>query len=97
MMSPLVLVLICKFVALQLAVEIMHGPSLASQTQPTPARNTFTVILKAIRAGVGLVWLERLAWSNLTTSARPINQDEMHLARVYVVPRGQNNVGLCAT
>ena len=32
-----------KFVALQLAVEIMHGPSLASQTQPTPAWISFSI------------------------------------------------------
>ena len=63
----------------------MHAwPSLASQTQPTSARITFSIthdVLKAIRGGVGLVWLARLAWSNLTTAARPANRDEMHLAR----------------
>ena len=32
--------------------------SLASQTQPTPAR-----ILKAIRAGLGWVWLARLGYA----------------------------------
>ena len=70
-MSPLILALVFKLVALQLAVEIMHGPSLASQTQPTPARITFTAILKAIRAGVGLVWLERLTWSDLSATRKP--------------------------
>ena len=37
--------------------------SLARQTQPTPARIAFSIaaqILKAIRAGVGWVWLARL-------------------------------------
>ena len=40
---PLVYVLICKFVALQLVVEIMHGPSLASHTSPTLAQITFSI------------------------------------------------------
>ena len=35
-------------------------PALASQTQPIPAQIAFSMILKAIRAGVGWVWLARL-------------------------------------
>ena len=44
--------------------------SLASRTQPTPARIAF-VILKAIRAGVGWVWLARLkhAFDRIVPSA----------------------------
>ena len=40
-----------------------EGEGLASQTQPTPARIAFSIthgVLKAIRAGVGWVWLVRL-------------------------------------
>ena len=44
-----------------LSVSLAHSPSLASQTQPTPAQIAFSItILKAIRAGVGWVWLARL-------------------------------------
>ena len=46
-----------------LSVRILKPQaSLASQTQPTPAQtDSSCLILKAIRAGVGWVWLARLA------------------------------------
>ena len=57
-MSPLIYTtLICKFVALQLAVEIMHGPSLVSQTQPTPAWITFSITVRDTESDPCWGWL----------------------------------------
>ena len=81
-MSPLVHALICKFVALQLAVRRdMHGPSLASQTQPTPARIALS-ITHGDTESWGWLGLACESSKDITTAARPTNRDEMHLARV---------------
>ena len=61
--------------------------SLASQTQPTPARIAFR-ILKAIRAGVGWVWLARLSSNMMTVTLAQLHCYIM----VCCKPRVHNSV-----
>ena len=78
-MSPLVHALIRKFVALQLAVKIMHGPSLTSHTQPTPARIAFSITHGDTESDPCWGWLDMACETSmdLTTAALPTNR--MHL------------------
>ena len=87
-MSPLVHALICKFVALELAVEIMDGPSLASHTQPTPAWIAFSIMHGDTESDPCWGWLSMACETSmdLTTAALPTNR--IHLG-------SQNKLGLC--
>ena len=89
-MSPLVHALICKFVALQLAVEIMHGPSLASHTQPTPVRIAFSIMHGDTESDPRWGWLDMACETSmdLTTAVLPTNR--IHLG-------SQSKLGLCYT
>ena len=55
--------------------------TLASHTQPTPARITPCVLLKAIHAGVGWVWLARQL-QKLHRRQRPESVAYLHAYRV---------------
>ena len=86
-MSPLVHALIRKFVALQLAVEIMHGPSLASHTNLPQARIAFSITHSDTESDPRWGWLGMACETSidLTTAALPTNRDEMHLVRVRFI------------
>ena len=82
--------LICKFVALQLAVEIMDGPSLASHTQPTPVRIAFSIMHGDTESDPRWGWLDMACETSmdLTTAVLPTNR--IHLG-------SQSKLGLCYT
>ena len=86
-MFPLVHALIRKFVALQLAVKIMHEPSLASHTQPTPVRIAFSITHSNTENDPRWGWLGIACETSmeLTTAVLPTNRDEMHLGRVRFI------------
>ena len=72
---------------IQLAVEIMHGPSLASQTQPTPVRIAFSITHSDTESDPCWDWLGMACETSmdLTTAALPTNRDEMYLVRVRFI------------
>ena len=67
--------------ALQPAVEIMHGLSLASHTQPTPVRIAFSITHSDTESNPRWGWLDMACETSvdLTTAVLPTNRDELHL------------------